>query len=78
MDEVTEMILDELIEASEVVEEAEAGGDVEEIVEGHLAVIEAAEELIEIHLGEVGELLGEGEAEDDAEGDEDGAEEEAG
>lgn len=61
MDEVTE-ILDELIEASEVVEEAEAGGDVEEIVEGHLAVIEAAEELIEIHLGEVGELLGEGEA----------------
>ncbi len=63
-----EEILDQLIEAEEVVGETEAGGDAEEIVAAHLEAIEAAEELIETHLAEVAELIGEGD--DEAEGDE--------
>ena len=55
-----EEILDQLIEAEEVVGEAEAGGDAEEIVAAHLGAIEVAEELIETHLAEVAELIGEG------------------
>jgi len=73
MVEVVEDLIIELEEAEEIVEEAEAGGDVEELVEAHLEAIEAAEELIETHLAEVAELIGEGD--DEAEADDDEVEE---
>lgn len=65
-----EEILDQLIEAEEVVGETEDGGDVEELVEAHLEAIEAAEELIETHLAEVAELIGEDDDEVEADDDE--------